>query len=150
MSIENPNFDPENVQSVIEEENLKCENEKICKKSDDSKIQNSSENETKMSETDISLEKRKLQNMLVLGFSFLFIFAGFLTAGATRKFSEIFLNTIILNVSFLIFLKVRLSCGPFLKEQVSKSMDLLSKEMLIISITYSKNLAICFTIVVEI
>ena len=92
MSIENPNFDPENVQSVIEEENQKSENQKICTKSDDSKIQNSSENETKMSETDILLEKRKLQNMLVLGFSFLFIFAGFLTAGATRKFSEIFLK----------------------------------------------------------
>ena len=85
MSIENPNFDPEDVQGVIEEENMKSENEKISKKSDDSKIENPSENET-----DIPLEKRKLQNMLVLGFSFLFIFAGFLTAGATRKFSEIF------------------------------------------------------------
>ena len=85
MSIENPNFDPEDVQGVIEEENMKSENEKISEKSDDSKIENPSENET-----DIPLEKRKLQNMLVLGFSFLFIFAGFLTAGATRKFSEIF------------------------------------------------------------
>ena len=85
MSIENPNFDPEDVQDVIEEENMKSENEKISEKSDDSKIENPSENET-----DIPLEKRKLQNMLVLGFSFLFIFAGFLTAGATRKFSEIF------------------------------------------------------------
>ena len=85
MSIENPNFDPEDVQGVIEEENMKSENEKISEKSDDSKIENPSENET-----DIPLEKRKLQNMLVLGFSFLFIFAGFLTAGATRKFSDIF------------------------------------------------------------
>ena len=107
MSIENPNFDPENVQSVTEEENLKSENDKISEKidskvdsKDDSKVENPSENETILSESDILLEKRKLQNMLVLGFSFLFIFAGFLTAGATRKFSEIFLNTIILSVFF--------------------------------------------------
>ena len=134
MSIENPNFDPENVQSVTEE-NLKPENEKISEKSDDSKIESPSENETIMSEPDISLEKRKLQNMLVLGFSFLFIFAGFLTAGATRKFSEIFQNTIISNV-YSDFCKVRQSCGLFLKERVSKSMDLLFKEMLIIYLTY--------------
>ena len=116
MSIENPNFDPENVQSVTEEDNLKSENEKISEKvdskvdskddsKDDSKVENPSENETIMSESDISLEKRKLQNMLVLGFSFLFIFAGFLTAGATRKFSEIFLKYIFFERFFLIFEK---------------------------------------------
>ena len=87
MSIENPNFENENLDS----KNVsKISNGIESKISENTEIRQVSEIEEVLpveKPDGILLEKRKLRNMLVLGFSFLFIFAGYLTAGGTRNFS---------------------------------------------------------------